>query len=362
MMKGVLKAVRVGGAKKDNVATTPTPGFKSVFSAAGSVVKRPQVEEKKGPDDPLSLALRKVTHTDTAAVPQQHIWEAYQLAIESEATVVRALRHIEENIEAPASEWRRLHGTLLLLDCMLRPPPQDRAGPGLKCGKPVGRLWYEAKASKHVRRLCSFAHAKDSRVSSLIQHSARNVKDAADKHLSDDEDEEWPTEPSAARPKRAPTRTSPMPDLLGRGQDEERGEDGEEEEGMLEEGLVERRPAKSGSPDRALVERSASRESFGPDDERLPTADKPHAVSQSSPRSPCSSRQKRYSSDDEATPLEATSPSAVILRGGDFDDDPPGRAELLWRLCCRCLVSRRNGSGGIEEERAKSAQEGARLL
>lgn len=121
---------------------------------------------------PLELALRRVTHTDCAVVPSEAIEEVVSAASETEHALALVLRHVEENACAPAKEWRRIKGSLALLEKMLRP--------GLNGEALVGRMWYEGKMEKRLKTLVSFHHEEDPRVAGLIKHAATATLRAAE--------------------------------------------------------------------------------------------------------------------------------------------------------------------------------------
>lgn len=139
----------------------------------------------------LEVALRRVTHSDCAAIPPETLREAARLAAESEEALAVALRHIEENAAAPPQEWRRIHGALALLERLIRPQPgAGCGGGGIECL--VGGLWFEAKMQERLKALERFEHSGDTRVAVLIRRSAAAAQAAAERYvLTDCEAEDY---------------------------------------------------------------------------------------------------------------------------------------------------------------------------
>lgn len=125
---------------------------------------------------PLDIALRNVTHTNSAAVPRGAIEEAVRLASEDEESLALALVHVENNVNAAAKDWRRINGALALLESMLRP--------GLNGECLVGCMWYEAKMAERLKTLSNFHYEEDTRVQGLIQRTATAAMRAAELHVS----------------------------------------------------------------------------------------------------------------------------------------------------------------------------------
>lgn len=152
--KGIAQASGAAGKARD--ATLPwsknTPGLCAT-----------------GGDTVLDLALRSVTHSESAAVPKEALAEALRLAKENEESVATALRHVVNNVSAPAKEWRRINGALQLLEQLLRPS----GGEAL-----VGQIWFECKIQPRLKELKTFNYDEDRRVSTLVQRSATNVERA----------------------------------------------------------------------------------------------------------------------------------------------------------------------------------------
>lgn len=118
----------------------------------------------------LDLALRRVTHTDCAAIPAEDVQNALQLILESEDSLAKALRHIQENVVAPAEDWRRINGALALFEALA----SSKEGAAL-----VGRSWYEVKMEARLKELQNFSHDSDPRVATLIHRAALGASRAA---------------------------------------------------------------------------------------------------------------------------------------------------------------------------------------
>lgn len=128
-----------------------------------------------GAGTPLEAALRRVTHSQSVAVPSGAVDEVVCLACESEEALALVLRHIEENAGAAAKEWRRIHGSLVLLEKMLKP--------GLNGESLVGRTWYEGKIQERLLILADFQWEDDPRVAGLIKRAAGTAIRAAELHM-----------------------------------------------------------------------------------------------------------------------------------------------------------------------------------
>lgn len=150
----------------------------------------------RGPHSELETALRRVTHSDCAAVPSEAVYEAVRLASESEESLALVLRHVEENIAAPPREWRRVHGAVALLERLLRPGPA--AG---RCSESlVGRVWYEVKVQERLKVLATFDYPEDPRVALLLRRAAVAAQAEAEKQVLADSlgyEEEGSTAPDS---------------------------------------------------------------------------------------------------------------------------------------------------------------------
>eukprot|EP00930_Biecheleria_cincta_P077279 TRINITY_DN64564_c0_g1_i1.p1 TRINITY_DN64564_c0_g1~~TRINITY_DN64564_c0_g1_i1.p1 ORF type:complete len:287 (+),score=51.73 TRINITY_DN64564_c0_g1_i1:73-933(+) len=125
-----------------------------------------------------------------AAIPREDLDQAASLACQSESALAILLRHIEENIAAPASEWRRIHGAVALLERLLR-------AKGCEGEALVGQAWYEAKMQDKLSNLAHFECSEDTRVSQLMKRAVANVQSAAEKYLDDDDAVDDAEKPSA---------------------------------------------------------------------------------------------------------------------------------------------------------------------
>lgn len=140
-------------------------------------------------DSELEAALRRVTHSDCAAVPSEALHAVINLASESEEALAVVLRHVEEHATAPKAEWRRIHGALALLERLLRTRPDPAHG---WSGPLVGRIWYEAKMQDRIQALTCFEYVEDNRVALLIRRVATSVRTAAEEAHSLADDQENP--------------------------------------------------------------------------------------------------------------------------------------------------------------------------
>jgi len=142
------------------------------------------VPSPPSPHTQLNAALRRVTHTNCAALPQEAIREAVCLACQNEDALALVLKHIEENVNAPASAWRRVHGALALLEALLKPSPS--AGTRERsAGNLIGSAWFEAKVQDRLNALQTFQDPGDPRVGGLIRRGASSVCAAAERYLND---------------------------------------------------------------------------------------------------------------------------------------------------------------------------------
>ncbi|CAK9049879.1 unnamed protein product [Durusdinium trenchii] len=156
-----------------------------LLARAREVASRVQVAvPSRAPQSELEVALRRVTHSDCAAIPPEDLKLAINLIVQSEDALAKALRHIQVNVAAPPNEWRRVNGALALFEALAA------RGNGL-----VGRSWYEVKMEARLKELQNFCHDEDPRVATLIHRAAQGAIRAADAlHWSDgvldDEDPE----------------------------------------------------------------------------------------------------------------------------------------------------------------------------
>lgn len=134
---------------------------------------------------PLEVALRQVMHSESAAVPQESLAQVVRLAAESEASLCCVLRRIEEGAVAPPTEWRRIHGALLLLERLMRHKGGDHAS-CRDSGPLVGRLWFEAKMETRLKDLVDFEFPQDRRVAILIRRAATSAQSVAETALPAD--------------------------------------------------------------------------------------------------------------------------------------------------------------------------------
>jgi len=135
---------------------------------------------------PLEVALRQVMHSECAAVPQESLAQVVRLAAESEESLCFVLRRIEEGAVAPPTEWRRIHGALLLLERLIRHKGGSDRSSCRDSGPLVGRLWFEAKMEARLKVLVDFEFPQDRRVALLIRRAASSAQSAADSVLPAD--------------------------------------------------------------------------------------------------------------------------------------------------------------------------------
>lgn len=161
-------------------------GMRSLLKQAQDVARGGPVKLVQAPPSPhaqLNAALRRVTHTNCAALPQEAIREAVCLACQNEDALALVLKHIEENVNAPASAWRRVHGALALLEALLKPSPS--AGTRERsAGDLIGSAWFEAKIQDRLNALQTFQDPGDPRVGGLIRRGAASVCAAAVRYLN----------------------------------------------------------------------------------------------------------------------------------------------------------------------------------
>jgi len=136
-----------------------------------------------GDDATLQAALRAVTHTTTATVPREALREVERMADLNEEALATVLKHIEENVQSPPKEWRRIHGALKLLEQLLR-----GSGSETKESPLVGRMWFEVKMASRLEGFVNFAYDEDSRVAVLIRRTAASVQHAAEQTILQDQD------------------------------------------------------------------------------------------------------------------------------------------------------------------------------
>jgi len=135
---------------------------------------------------PLEVALRQVMHSECAAIPQESLAQVVRLAAESEESLCCVLRRIEEGAMAPPTEWRKIHGALLLLERLIR---HKGGGDHTSCrdsGPLVGRLWFAAKMETRLKVLVDFEFPQDKRVAILIRRAATSAQSAAETVLPAD--------------------------------------------------------------------------------------------------------------------------------------------------------------------------------
>mmetsp|Transcript_118844 Transcript_118844/g.236778 ORF Transcript_118844/g.236778 Transcript_118844/m.236778 type:complete len:308 (+) Transcript_118844:133-1056(+) len=135
---------------------------------------------------PLEVALRQVMHSECAAVPQESLAQVVRLAAESEEDLCLVLRRIEEGAMAQPTEWRRIHGALVLLDRLMRHKGGGDRGSCRDSGPMVNRLWFEAKMETRLKVLVDFEFPQDKRVAILIRRAATAAQSAAETVLSAD--------------------------------------------------------------------------------------------------------------------------------------------------------------------------------
>lgn len=125
---------------------------------------------KGHPASELEKVLRRVTHADCAAIPSEDLEAAVRWAKRSEEALAKSLKHIQENIAADPSDWRRIHGALALFEAL--------AAEG---GSLVGRSWFEVKMQGRLKDLQTFRYDADPRVAGLVQRAAASANSAAEK-------------------------------------------------------------------------------------------------------------------------------------------------------------------------------------
>ncbi|CAE7692366.1 unnamed protein product [Symbiodinium pilosum] len=123
-----------------------------------------------GPASELEVVLRRVTHADCAAIPAEDLAAAVRWAKGSEEALAKSLKHIQENITANPSDWRRIHGALALFEAL--------AAEG---GALIGRSWFEVKLQARLKDLQTFSYDADPRVASLVQRAAKSANSVAEK-------------------------------------------------------------------------------------------------------------------------------------------------------------------------------------
>lgn len=171
-------------AKVRDAAAAVAPGGLGASGTGGGGSSL--VSCRSGGNAALDAALRRVTHSDCAAVPPEHVQEVVCLASESEEALAIVLRHIEEHIFAPGEEWRRIHGTLALLERMVRPPSSSGAKGWEEEDALVGRTWYEVKVQDRISALMCFEYSADPRVVVLMRRAANLVRAAAEQYVLSD--------------------------------------------------------------------------------------------------------------------------------------------------------------------------------
>lgn len=138
----------------------------------------------------IGVELRRITHSDSAVVPPEALNEVLAIAQGSEQALALALKHLEENLSAPPSEWRRIHGSLLLLRRLLgTSPPAHAPSVAGRSDSPdrqqegellIGRDWFEVKAQTVLTKLVDFELPEDPRVGVLVRRAATAVICAAE--------------------------------------------------------------------------------------------------------------------------------------------------------------------------------------
>ncbi|CAJ1448858.1 unnamed protein product [Effrenium voratum] len=88
--------------------------------------------------------------------------------VSSEEALAHTLRHIQDNVSAPAAEWRRINGALALFEAL-----------AYKEGSDLGRSWFEVKMENRLKELQNFSHEEDPRVALLIRRAANSAAQAA---------------------------------------------------------------------------------------------------------------------------------------------------------------------------------------
>lgn len=139
----------------------------------------------------LGNLLRRVTHTECAAVPAEALQKVVRSACESEDALAIVLRHVEANVAAHPLEWRRIHGALAILERLVRPGAGDQ-GSGSKAYDDeglVGRVWYEAKLESKLKDLASFEHPEDRRIGTLIRRAAASAQRTAEQYFRAEQEE-----------------------------------------------------------------------------------------------------------------------------------------------------------------------------
>mmetsp|Transcript_39066 Transcript_39066/g.125605 ORF Transcript_39066/g.125605 Transcript_39066/m.125605 type:complete len:324 (-) Transcript_39066:146-1117(-) len=208
--KAVLDRGGTGSGTDTSASVGPLPAFAACAVGISSQAR-------------LNAALRKVTHSDCAAVPREDLQEVLKIVAGSEDALATTLHHIEESSAAPPQDWRRIHGALQLLEGMLR--RRDPVDDAL-----VGRVWFEVKMQNRLEALTSFEYADDRRVSMVVRRSATTVLNAARQGILREEgsDDEGAAR-SAARPVAVAPAASrgpairPPADVIGRSEEQPRG-------------------------------------------------------------------------------------------------------------------------------------------
>lgn len=136
----------------------------------------------------LGIALRRVTHTECAAVPAEDLQKVVHSACESEEALAIVLRHVEANVAAPPLEWRRIHGALAILERLVR-GRQDANAKTYDDECLVGRVWYEAKLEFKLNELTHFEHPEDRRIGHLIRRAATTARTTAEKRFQADQED-----------------------------------------------------------------------------------------------------------------------------------------------------------------------------
>lgn len=179
-MQGLLARARQrGAAALDQVAYRVHNGIDSESSDAGARVAS-SAHNACGSNNPaLSAALRSVTHSTTATVPRETLRMVERMADMNEDALAMVLRHIEENVQAPYHEWRKIHGALKLLEHLMRSSKETPL---------IGKMWFEVKILSRLEALAEFTHDEDTRVALLITRTATAVRLAADRTIMKDGD------------------------------------------------------------------------------------------------------------------------------------------------------------------------------
>lgn len=164
---GAGKAVvRGGGAYAGDLLKEAGGVLKDAGGDAGGLLEKVQAKTKV---DPLGAALRQLLNTESAAVPKEVLEDLCRRATEDqEGAGGRVAKHIESHLKASSSQWRRIHGALVLLDHALRIRPADIEAIG-KWGLKLPELRTELKGLKN------FDKDKDKRACKLVQNKASAV-------------------------------------------------------------------------------------------------------------------------------------------------------------------------------------------